>query len=87
MPRNCDLTQEETQDLESGGGLAQRTIRDRKCAFRDYEKYAEEKLEKSIPEQFDQDPDMLSQNFTNYFWSMIVTVKVRVLDIIKIFGL
>ena len=72
----------ESQDLEAGGGLAKRTIRDRKCAFREYVKYAEEKLGQSVPDQFAQDPDLLSQNFTNYFWSMLVTVKVKFLYIL-----
>ena len=77
MPSNYELTQDEEQEFEKGGGLKPQTMRDRQQFFEEYRQYAEEKLGKTIPDQFAEDPEILSRNFSNYFWSMQVLVKVQ----------
>ena len=78
MPRNRELTEEEERGVEEGGGLKERTVRDREKIFEDYCEYAESRLGKTIPEQFTEDPKVLGKNFTSYFWSMVVKAEVTV---------
>ena len=85
MPSNVHITEEEIDSLESGGGLKERTISERKKALHDYEEYVNAKLGLSVPEQFEADPEKLSKNFSKYFWSMVVTQTVNLsLQFIKI---
>ena len=85
MPSNVHITEEEIDSLESGGGLKERTISERKKSLHDYEEYVNAKLGLSVPEQFEADPEKLSKNFSKYFWSMVVTQTVNLsLQFIKI---
>ena len=76
MPRNITLTQEEERALEEGGGVKEDTKKTRERCYEDYRLFAEKELGKSIPDQFQENPEVLSQNFNSYFWTMVVAVKV-----------
>ena len=76
MPSNKEISEEEEALYEKGGGVKQKTKKERETSFVEYQKYAESKLGKSIPEQYAEDPEILSKNFSSYFWTMTVRVSV-----------
>ena len=75
MPRNIEITEEEQNVYEKGGGIKDATKKEREWVANDYFRFAE-KLGKSTPQQFEEDSELLSKNFSSYFWSMRVSVYV-----------
>ena len=77
MPHNVAITEEQELAFEGGGGLAERSIRQREQAYEEFAYFVEHQLGESISEAFKDDPDKLSKLFSLYFWTMKVKTRVH----------
>ena len=78
MPTNVGITEEEEEAFEQGGGLKDRTKQERERVFQEFAQVFLRELKKTIPEQYAEDPELVSKTFNKYFWTMNVSVSVCV---------
>ena len=72
MPTNAKLSEKEHKQLEKGGGLKERTIKDRLRDFNYFKNYFELKSSKTIQElnETEDRRETLTQIFCEFFFSL-----------------